>query len=416
MLRKVMEYLRKQEQIPVIDFTLDICSGSMYYSYLKEERNLSPDKIEALRDRLGVDHLSEAELEEYRAEIQEFIRKFIELDFDFEQFKESVEYLFDYEKQMLLEETLVVDYLIAVLWGRSVFGVDKKYEELLEILASCRKLMNRFQEICYLDCLLTYDYYQDPDKALNVLEELRQKTEGFDDSKLSTIYYSMGLKYYNLKKLLLSDYYLEKSLDMYRKMDNVKGILKAKNSLVSVYLVLKKYSTAVNMCETNVKLAKLINNRLELRIAYTSLFNCYHKLNMKDKASQTYKDAKEFIFNNNDAFATTGMFSTWITGMDYFEMDKEIIQIISHIKKNVPSYDKNLLLNAIISYYEIEDVNLKIDYLENQFLPIIHSREPHGWDKFVYSKLIKYYTIKGKYKKASQYSATLLELSVENYS
>ena len=411
-----MEYLRKQEQIPVIDFTLDICSGSMYYSYLKEERNLSTDKIEALRDRLGVDHLDEDERKEYREEINEFIKKFIELDFGFDEFKERIEYLFDYEKQMLLEETLVIDYLIAVLWGKSVFGVDRKYEDLLEILGSLKKLMNPFQEICYLDCLLTFEYYHDPDKALDVLEVLRQKTETIEDNRLSTIYYSMGLKYYNLKKLLLSDYYLEKSLEMYRKMDNVKGILKAKNSLVSVYLVLKKYNTAVNMCESNVKLAKLINNRLELRIAYTSLFNCYHKLNEKNKAIQTYKDAKSYIFNNNDAFATTGMFSTWITGMDYFDMENEITEITQYIKQNVPEYEKNSLLNAIIGYYEIEDVNKKIDYLENQFLPIIHSKEPHGWDKFAYSKLIKYYTVKGKYKKAAQYSAILLELSVENYS
>lgn len=411
-----MEYLRKQEQIPVIDFTLDICSGSMYYSYLKEERNLSPDKIEALRDRLGVDHLDEDERKEYKEEIDEFIKKFIELDFDFEEFKERVEYLIDYEKQMLLEETLVVDYLIAVLWGRSVFGVDKKFEELLEILGSLKKLMNPFQEICYLDCLLTFDYYHDPDKALDVLEVLRQKTETVEDNRLSTIYYSMGLKYYNLKKLLLSDYYLEKSLEMYRKMDNVIGILKSKNSLVSVYLVLKKYNTAVSMCESNVKLAKLINNRLELRIALTSLFNCYHKLNEKEKAVETYKDAKEFIFDNRGGFATTGMFSTWITGLDYFEMDHEILEIINYIKQNVHDYDKNLLLNSIINYYTISSIDKKIEFIENEFLPIIHSKEPHGWDKFVYNKLIKYYTIKGKYKKAAQYSATLLELSVENYS
>jgi len=416
MLRKVLEYMRKQQQIPVIDFTLDICSGSMYYSYLKDERNLAPDKVEALRDRLGVDHLTEGELKEYRDEIEDFIKKFIELDFEFSEFKEQVEYLIDYENQMLLEETLVIDYLVAVLWGRSVFGVDHKYEELLEILGSLHKLMNKFQEICYLDCLLTFMYYQNPDKALEVLEELRVKVQEIEDHRLSTIYYSMGLKYYNLKKLLLSDYYLEKALEMYRKMDNVKGILKTKNSLVSVYLVLKKNNTALNMCESNVKLAKLINNKLELRIAYTSLFNCHHKLNQKEKAVQTYNDAKDYIFDNSGVFATTGMFSTWITGMDFFEMDKDIIEIKNFIKNNVKNYEKNQLLNAIIKFYEIVDINEKIGYLENEFIPIIHSREPYGWDKFVYNKLIKFYTLKGKYKKVAQYSAILLELSVENYS
>jgi len=414
LLRKVIEYMRSQEQIPVIDLTLDIVSTSMYYSYIRDERNLSKDKVQALKERLGADLLTDEERQEYKDEIDEFIRKFIELDFEFQEFKESVEYLYDYEKQMLFEEEVVIDYLIAVLWGRSVFEVNQKFEELVTLLGYLKKYMNKFQEICYYDCLLTYHYYTNHDKALETLEILRGKTEGFEDNRMSTIYYSMGLKYYNLKKLLLSDYYLEKALDMYRRMDNVKGILKTKNSLIFVYLTLKKYNTAIGMCEANIKLAKLINNKLELRIAYTTLFNCYFKLNDKEKAKKVYREAKQTLFDDKGGFASFSVFSSWITSMDHFDMNDEIMEVINYVRSNVVGFEKNALLKEIIQYYDFEETNEKLIHLETVLLPIIRSRESYGWDKFVYNKIIKFLKIQGKYKKASEYFNRLLEITEEN--
>ena len=43
MIRHIIEYLRKENGISTIDLTLDICSPSMYYAYIKGTKQISEE-------------------------------------------------------------------------------------------------------------------------------------------------------------------------------------------------------------------------------------------------------------------------------------------------------------------------------------------------------------------------------------
>ena len=76
MLRSIIEFFRREAGLSILDLTTDICSSSMYYFYIRGE-NLTPKKVQALKEVLGSDQLTEEEIAQFDHEISALIDEFL---------------------------------------------------------------------------------------------------------------------------------------------------------------------------------------------------------------------------------------------------------------------------------------------------------------------------------------------------
>jgi len=105
----------------------------MYYFYIRGEKNLTPKKVQALKEVLGSDQLTEEEIAQFDHEISALIDEFLGYRYSLERFNDEVQYLLDYRKQAMLEEKLVINYLILITYHAIYnhdFALAHKYFDL----------------------------------------------------------------------------------------------------------------------------------------------------------------------------------------------------------------------------------------------------------------------------------------------
>ena len=75
MIRKVIEYLRRKQNITIEDLVVEICSSNMYYKYINGTKNFSKKNLTLIKERLGADELTKEEIDEYKKDIDKVILK-----------------------------------------------------------------------------------------------------------------------------------------------------------------------------------------------------------------------------------------------------------------------------------------------------------------------------------------------------
>jgi transcriptional regulator with XRE-family HTH domain len=114
-MRKVVEYLRKKNNLTIEDLVVEICSSTMYYKYLSGEKNMSEKNLTLIKERLGADIITKEEIEEFKIELNKIIYKLIRYYNSRKEFEEDFSSLLEIEPQLLLNEELIISYGIIKL-------------------------------------------------------------------------------------------------------------------------------------------------------------------------------------------------------------------------------------------------------------------------------------------------------------
>jgi hypothetical protein len=404
-----MEYFRKTKRIPVIDFTLEICSPSMYYAYISGKKHLGEDKINALKDRLGADKMSGDEVKEYLDELEDVHQKLHNFRFEIDELKTTFEILSEYETQLVLEDRLVIKYLITMAYTSRFLGFQSELKHYLHILSLIEPLHSHEQHLFYLD-LSADEPGVSYEKNLSALHRLEDELKGIneDNPNLGILYLSLGKKYLSIHKNYQSNFYLEKAIDFYRRCDCFRGIIIAKNGYIANLISTKRIPEALKELEMNLIKAKEINYLPEIHDIKTKQLLCYSLLKQTDNVLNKYHEIFHEIVSVGITVQEYHNFVIILSVLDHFHMNAEITNLIRIIEKQVPKSPEQAY-NDIIKYYTITNEEERI-YFAEVFLET-YSDVPYyfDWQSNMYQKVIGFYETQRRYKKVAELNNKYVE-------
>ena len=282
MLRSIIEFFRREAGLSILDLTTDICSSSMYYFYIRGEKNLTPKKVQALKEVLGSDQLTEEEIAQFDHEISALIDEFLGYRYSLERFNDEVQYLLDYRKQAMLEEKLVINYLILITYHAIYnhdFALAHKYFDLFTGLMPYTD--NSQQIHIYLLGVILKAYPKK--KMFEVLQELDYLLQHNKDIHLHGHFYRiMGDAYYALRKEKKILQYYEQALNLFQKQNNFVGIVRVLNAMAKVQIESIDNTQLIDQLMDNYKKAVQLQNGNAIFEAITNIIVAYSHLHEID--------------------------------------------------------------------------------------------------------------------------------------
>ena len=282
MLRSIIEFFRREAGLSILDLTTDICSSSMYYFYIRGEKNLTTKKVQALKEFFGSDQLTEEEIAQFNQEILSLIDEFLGYRYTLERFNNEVQYLLDYRKQAMLEEKLVINYLILITYHAYYnhdFTLAHKYFDLFESLMPYADDMQQIHIYSLGIMLKAYDKKE----MLKVLKELDFLIQHAKDTHFNGHFYRiMGDAYYALRKEKKINQSYQQSLDIFQKQNNFVGMVRVLNALARVKLDNIENTQDIDELLDNYKKATQLQDGYAIFGSITNIIIAYSHLKEVD--------------------------------------------------------------------------------------------------------------------------------------
>lgn len=407
MIRNIIEYLRKKQEIPIIDFIIEVCSESMYYKYIAGDKNLSKEREIQLKDRLGADELTEEEVAEYKTELENIIDKMMKYSYTAEELTQTMIELEDVENQLLLCDQLVIDYLIIKMTKYFAPIYTKEYNEHLKLLESMQFYMDDFQLIHYhiyrvLSSLLTVEEKErEINQTLDIIYRFRNKTN------FGQFYHNLALAALNNRKSILAYELIELAKDRYKIDVNIYGLIKAINVESYLLMEMDKIQEAILQLEENLERAKLAKCNYELGGILVNLMACYSFQTSKKNMLSKYEELKQLIALNPEYMQYEKKIPIVLICLISEECSEESAKFIEWLYTSY-AYALDDLTKLIIKYVQTTNQDERIQLLEREILPVVEKNFSVTFYRFFLEEVASYYETKRMYKKACKYRTAYL--------
>ena len=107
---------------------------------------------------------------------------------------------------------------------------------------------------------------------------------------------------------------------------------------------------------------------------------------------------KEYILNNT----AINLF----TNFDYFGMNDQLEELVQLL--NDYNVTNNITLESLIKYYNIQDEDEKVKYIEDVLLPLVTGKAHFSYCKWILDKCVRYFSNNRMYKKAADFEMKYL--------
>lgn len=403
MIRNIIEYLRKESGISAMDLTLDICSPSMYYAYIKGHKHLSDKKLIALKDRLGADHLSGQEVEEYNKELDEYCDGIFNMRYDFKNLINYYEILNDYHTQMLLDERLITKYLIVMIQFLIYLEKATELNKYLHLFSLIDRHLNKEQLIFYLTSS-TYNRALSYDELLDLLIRIEKMIYNLSEDSYcyGFVYLTLGRMYLRSHKHYHSRYFIDQAIEFYRKNDCFRGVVSAKNMLALNMIAMNNVKEALLELNSNLRRATELNYLEEIKNCKTYQILCYSSLNRTDDISSHFQDLLEIFYKGvmpNDYFRLLCILGV----LDKYNFRDEVRTLLKNIQNRLPP-PIIPIYREFLKCYMLEDEEQKMIKIESIIDCYQDAFYGYDWKSAMYTRLIKYYDTNRRYKKVAEIS------------
>lgn len=408
MLRNIIEYLRKESSISTIDLTLDVCSLSMYYAYIKGYKQLSQEKLIIIKDRLGADQLSDLEVDEYNQELDEYGNYLCNMSYDVKNLLKYFDILQDYKVQMLLDERLIVKYLIVMIQFLIILERYEDFKKFLHLFSLVTEYLDKEQMIYYYACA-TYEREISYDELLGRLYRIEKILSSLScESKYyGFVYLTLGKMYLRTHKHYHSRYFINQAIEYYRKRDCFCGIVSSKNVYALNLIVSNQVEEALNELAINIQRAKGLNYLEEIKTSKTYQLICYGLLNRVDEVVGHYQEIID-IFQKGSMPADYFRLLCIIGIFDKFKLRNEVQGLLKSFQPRLPE-PAHSIYREFLRAYSSEDEEEKRILFEKILDNYQDAYYGFDWKNSIYSWLIKHYESTRCYKKIAEISKKYID-------
>lgn len=415
MLRNNIDYLRKKQNIPIIDLVCEVCSESMYYQYLMGKKNLSKAKVKIIKNTLGADELTSEEIDEYRTEFNQIIDKMMKYNFKQTEFLTRMQELKTQENQFILTDELVIDYLIIKILYSFCMEDMKSYNEELKLFESLIESASNFQKLHFYQ-------YQTLNRAISVDERLLYINKSLDimaimrnKTNFGYFYYNFALAaFYMARKDLVSDN-LELAEECFKNDVCVYGLIKTINMKVMALIENDKYDKAIVLLKDNIERCQCAKAHFEEFTALVNLVSCFAYKNDENMLRDTFNKIMNKLGKYPD-YINYGQYALSILSSLFSMHLNDEIRIILPIMKKYCNLNDKYTLKYFIIFIETIDTNEKMHCLEEHLLPSAMKTCTINFYRLAIEELIEYYEKQRKYKKACEYKTQYLDKLKDFYS
>lgn len=411
MMRRVIEYLRRKQNITIDDLVVEICSSTMYYKYLSKEKNMSVKNLKLLKERLGADDLTKEEVQEFKKDLDKIIHNIMRYYISKEAFEKDIIPLIELEPQIMLCGELCIDYMIAKINFLFLENNLDEISKLLTLLEEFFSTMSVTQQLFYYQLKIFLSNY--------LKEDIKELVYNFsmllDNNRYNKDYgkfhMSITLAYLKLKEREKASHALETSLSLFIRDLNLVGQVKTNNIKATIDCENRNYNKALEILLLNFKNSVQINYHAEVFNSLTNIISCYFGLNKKDNVIKYWNKLTKYIKKISDKKVVAAILNnnaiSLFSNFEYFQMNEQLNELIDILETY--NVNNNVLLENLINYYYINNEDEKIKYIEDVFLPLITGKAHFTYCKWVLDKCVRYYKQKRKYKKAVNFETKYLQ-------
>lgn len=411
MMRKVVEYLRRKQNITIEDLVVEICSSTMYYKYLSKEKNMSCKNLKLIKERLGADDLTKEEISEYRHDLDKIINNIMRYYISKEAFEKDILPLIELEPQLLLCDELCIDYIIAKINYLLLENDIEQISKLLALLEEFFEVMTVTQKLFFYQLkIFVYNYMK-----LDILDIVTNFELLLENNKYNKdygkFYISLIYAYYKIKSREKANHSIEMALALFNRDVNIIGQIKVINMKAISLGDSRKYQEVLDLLIPNYKNAKQIGSTYEMFISLTNIITCFLGLNDFDSSIKYWQIFKNNInkLDNHSLiiYALNNSSINLFTNFDYYGLEHQLKELISILEKY--NVSNNTSLTHLVEYYYISNEDMKIEYIEKVFLPTITGKAHFSYCKWILDTCIRYFKRKRMYKKAVDFETKYLE-------
>lgn len=411
MIRKVIEYLRRKQNITIEDLVVEICSSNMYYKYINGTKNFSKKNLTLIKERLGADELTKEEIDEYKKDIDKVILKLMRYYSSSEEFDKDILPLVDLDTQLLLNEDLFLSYSIVRMNYLQVKNEIDDLSIFIDLLSDFKESMNNTIKLFYLKIKSFVDAYRfkSIDDEINEINETLGAS--FYNNNYGCFYMSQALNYVRKKQRVNALNSIETSIQLFQRDLNLIGQVKAVNFKAGMLCEVDRYDEALELLLINYDNTKKIKAEYEMFLSLSNIVCAFLGLKDIENAKKycsifvkrfnklSSKKIAELIINN----CIIGL----VTNLEYYGLNTELNNILSIIG-NINSINHSIV-KKVITYNSIDIVDDKITYIESELLPSLLGKANFTYCKWLLDTCVRYYTEKRMYKKAVEFETDYLK-------
>ncbi len=411
MMRKIIEYLRRKQNITIEDLVVEICSSTMYYKYLSKEKNLSSKNLKLIKERLGADDLTKEEIVEYKRDIDKVLNNILRYYISKDAFTKDIAPLIEVEPQLLLTEELCIDYIISKVNYLLLTNDIDEINKLLTLVEEFIPVMNVTQRLFYYQLKIFYLNYKKED-IKNILNDFAILLENNKYNKeYGKFHMSIGLAYLKVKDREQALHSIETALSLFTRDLNLIGQVKATNMKAVMIGESRRYEEALSLFLKSYNSAKQINFTYEMFVALTNIISCYFGLKdinnvvkywnyfKKHMKRDNCQNIKEYILNNTSI--------NLFTNFEYYNMNEQLKELVEMIETN--NVSNNAILETLVKYYYIQNEEDKVKYIEDTFLPLVTGKAHFTYCLSCLDMCVRYFRENRMYKKAVDFETKYLE-------
>lgn len=411
MMRKIIEYLRRKQNITIEDLVVEICSSTMYYKYLSKEKNLSSKNLKLIKERLGADDLTKEEIVEYKRDIDKVTNNILRYYISKDAFAKDIGPLIEIEEQLLLTEELCIDYIISKVNYLLLTNDIDEINKLLTLVEEFIPVMNVIQRLFYYQLKIFYLNYKRED-IKDILNEFALLLENNKYNKeYGKFHMSIALAYLKVKDREHALHSIETALSLFTRDLNLIGQVKATNMKAVMLGESRRYEEALELFLSSYKSAKQINFTYEMFVALANIITAYFGLKDFNNANKYWNYFKKHLskdMNNNTKLVVLNNNGiSLFTNFEYYGMKVQLTELVELLNRfNVSN---NSTLESLIKYYNIQDEGEKVKYIEEVFLPLVTGKAHFTYCLSCLDMCVRYFKENRMYKKAIDFETKYLE-------
>lgn len=417
MMRKVIEYLRRKQNITIEDLVVEICSSNMYYKYIAGTKNLSDKNLKLIKDRLGADDLTKEEVDEFKKDLDKITLNIMRFYASKKSFDKDIEPLLEIENQLILNEELIIPYLIVKI--NYLFGQSdtRDVKSLIELLSLFEDKMTVTEKLLYYRAFIHIEaYYENKvEDKINQFIEILENT--IYNKDYGTFYLSASLYYIRLRNRPGSLKMLEAAIELFQKDINIFGLVKATNTKGILLSSESKHKEALLLFLMNYDNCKKINSNYEMSICLANIVESYLEINNEQEAIKYFEIFVRKIKKIEDLSLIKTILNNvsigLITTFDYYKKYDKIKIMIDIIKNS--GCKENVAVNKLVEYFELKDMDDIVSYAVNELLPCIVGKAHFAYCRWLIDKCVLYYRNNRMYKKAMDIEIEYVKVFQEYY-
>ena len=403
MLRKVIDYLRKKQNITIEDLVVEICSSTMYYKYLAGTKNLSEKNLDLIKDRLGADKLTKEEIQAFKKDLNKITLNIMKFYGSKNSFEKDIEPLIEIENQLILNEELIIPYLIVKINYLLGCSDTKEVDDLIELLKVFEPKMSIVEKLmCYRFRILLNEF-KDNEIENYLLPYIQLLEHNIYNKDFGTFVLSATLYYMRLRNRIGAFRMVEKAIELFQRDINIIGIVKATNTKGMLLITEGKYQEALDILILNYDNCKKINAEYETLSCLANIIECSLETSNKDISDKYFSIFLKKLNKITDIELVKTILNHisvgLITTFDYYKKYDEINVLRDLIKKY--QCFENIVVKKLYEYYELRSMDEIVEYATSELLPNIVGKAHFAYCRWLIDKCVLYYRNNRMYKKAA---------------